>query len=217
MGNTEDDQAEGRPRIELLLARSRKRPKQARSRATVEAILDATAELLVRHGLDALTTNHVADRAGVSVGSVYQYFPNKSSLVAGLVERHANRRGAILTASLGEGTDDPVALVRSVVCGVVASHRHASELHRILILAMVHADHVDGLLAFNQRVTDVVTAYLIAHSHLLRPKRLDVAAFMLVQSVEATVHRAVVDRPELLDDDGLVDELTVMLSRYLFG
>lgn len=64
--------------------RPRKLPKQERSRVTVEAILDATALVLVREGYDRASTKRVAGVAGVSIGSLYQYFPNKESLVAAL-------------------------------------------------------------------------------------------------------------------------------------
>jgi AcrR family transcriptional regulator len=67
----------------------RKKPKQSRSQATVNACLEATARILEQEGLQALTTNRVAEVAGVSVGSLYQYFPNKSSLLLALAEHHA--------------------------------------------------------------------------------------------------------------------------------
>ncbi len=65
----------------------RKRPGQARSRFTVDALLTATMQLLVRGGVGAVNTNDVAERAGVSVGSLYQYFPNKESLLSALAVR----------------------------------------------------------------------------------------------------------------------------------
>ena len=66
----------------------RKRPRQARSKATVDTILDATTRVLVKQGFDGLSTNAVAAAAGVSIGSLYQYFPNKEALVLALIERH---------------------------------------------------------------------------------------------------------------------------------
>src|SRR5262249_7474993 len=79
----------GRP----ILARKkrtdlRKLPVQERSRVTVEALLEATARILVKEGFDAASTNRIAAVAGVSVGSLYQYFPSKESLVAALIDRH---------------------------------------------------------------------------------------------------------------------------------
>jgi AcrR family transcriptional regulator len=68
----------------------RKLPQQARSKATLEAVLEATLQVLLREGAQRLTTTRVAERAGVSVGTLYQYHPNKHALVFALLERHLN-------------------------------------------------------------------------------------------------------------------------------
>jgi AcrR family transcriptional regulator len=72
----------------LVPEEPRKRPTQGRSSNTVEAIFDAAIQVLLDGGLELLTTTRVAERAGVSVGSLYQYFPNKQSLLAAVLERH---------------------------------------------------------------------------------------------------------------------------------
>src|SRR6185503_3042990 len=92
----------------------RKRPRQARSRETVSAILAATSRVLVKHGFDGLTTNAVAEAAGVSIGSLYQYFPNKEALVAGLIERHVETWNRALFTELHEGTRRMVAAVLAI-------------------------------------------------------------------------------------------------------
>ena len=78
----------------------RKAPRQARSQATVKAILDAAARVLVERGYAATTTNLVAERAGVSVGSLYQYFPNKDALIAALHDRHAREMNEVIDRTL---------------------------------------------------------------------------------------------------------------------
>ena len=66
----------------------RKKPQQRRSRVTIDAIFEAAIQVLLAKGLDNITTIQIAERAGVSVGSVYQYFPNKRALLAAVVRRH---------------------------------------------------------------------------------------------------------------------------------
>ena len=78
------------PPRSLVLLEPRKIPVQARSAASVEAILDATIQVLLGVGKERLTTTRVAMRAGVSVGTLYQYFPNKSALLQAALERHLN-------------------------------------------------------------------------------------------------------------------------------
>lgn len=88
----------------------RKRPRQARATATVEAILEAAAHILERKGLAALNTNHIAERAGVSVGSLYQYFPTKQAILTEIIRRKRRRLvdgiAASLRAAEGETLDE---------------------------------------------------------------------------------------------------------------
>ena len=79
------------PKSALLELQPRKTPQQSRSVATVEAIYDATIQVLLKSGPDRLTTVRVAERAGVSVGTLYQYFPNKQALLFAVLERHMLR------------------------------------------------------------------------------------------------------------------------------
>lgn len=113
----------------------RRIPRQARSRASIDALLDATAHLLREAGYEALTTNHIAERAGVSIGTLYQFFPGKEALVAALVERtvrsHFDTIVSDLPATLAQRT--PAAaldlLVRRVAKLLAADRR----LYRVLL------------------------------------------------------------------------------------
>jgi AcrR family transcriptional regulator len=96
----------------------RKRPVQERSRRTVESILDAAARIFGERGYLATTTNDVAAAAGVSIGSLYQYFPNKDALLVALEERHLEDVRAVLAAASRQwrrDRPDPEAWARSFV------------------------------------------------------------------------------------------------------
>src|SRR5215469_14299219 len=80
----------------------KKTPRQDRSRATVEAVLEATADILIRHGSAKLTTNRIAERAGVNIASLYQYFPGKEAIVAELRRRHGTGQRTALRQVLAE-------------------------------------------------------------------------------------------------------------------
>src|SRR5262250_749285 len=86
----------------------RKRPRQARSRATVDSILEATARVLVKRSFDGLTTNLVAEAAGISIGSLYQYFPNKAALVGALIEKHVDDLTSLALSELTRVPQLPV-------------------------------------------------------------------------------------------------------------
>ncbi|MGC9368135.1 MAG: TetR/AcrR family transcriptional regulator [Paracoccaceae bacterium] len=111
----------------------RKTPRQRRSAATFEAILEAAARILEAGGPEALTTNHVAERAGVSIGSLYQYFPSKSAIQAELIRRLRRRMLDDLRA--GVAVSRGLGLAETVDCLVRASMRHHAdrpELARVL-------------------------------------------------------------------------------------
>src|SRR3569833_4414464 len=106
---------------------------QARSRATVDALVEATARILVRDGFEKASTNRIAEGAGVSVGSLYQYFPSKEALVAAVIDRHNEEIMAIVRTALTEVADLPLdKAVRKLVTVAIEAHRINPKLHRVL-------------------------------------------------------------------------------------
>ena len=97
------------PRKAKPAARPRKTPLQGRSRNTVDVIVEAAARILTKEGADALSTNRIAEVAGVSVGSLYQYFPNREAIVAALVERKFDIVGTAFGTLPAIGEDTPLA------------------------------------------------------------------------------------------------------------
>jgi AcrR family transcriptional regulator len=135
----------------------RKQPSQARARVTRQAIVDAAAQLIGRHGLDAFNTNAVAERAGVSIGSLYQYFPNKDAIMAALIEQTQQERAEALGAVLARSHASLVDLVRAVVRAVMRQHREQS-----LLAAAI--DHEEARLP----VSPVVDSFLDGAGKALR-------------------------------------------------
>jgi AcrR family transcriptional regulator len=99
----------------LTPEKPRKTPSQSRSTQTVEAIFDAAIQVLLDGGLERLTTTRVAERAGVSVGSLYQYFPNKQSLVAAVLERHLHHVVGAVEAACVAAKGQPIEAMASAV------------------------------------------------------------------------------------------------------
>src|SRR5215475_16200078 len=90
------------------LTNPRKQASQQRSRATVDALIEATARILVKEGFDKASTNRIAEQAGVSVGSLYQYFPSKEALVGAVIDRHNRNTMQVVRAALTEVASQPV-------------------------------------------------------------------------------------------------------------
>jgi AcrR family transcriptional regulator len=194
----------------------RKRPSQARSQATVDAIVDAAARVLVRDGYGAFTTNRVAERAGVSVGSLYQYFPNKDALLAELKARHIADLERGLDEAMARVGDAPLpALVAAVIEANVAAHLIDPALHRVLSAEVPQLGASDAALAFEQRTLARVRALLARRRAEIAVRDLDLATYLVARTVEATIHEAVVERPDDLASGAIAREVTRLLLRYL--
>lgn len=110
----------------------RKQPQQARSRATIEAVLQAAAHILGERGWEGLTTNAVAELAGVSIGSLYQYFPNKLALVEAVRRRHFDDVLAVLRAA-ADGQLPRSRRIEALVDGMIGVHSRYPAAHRVLL------------------------------------------------------------------------------------
>ncbi len=206
----------------------RKQPKQERSQATVEAILTATAHILTEDGYDRLTTNRVADRAGVSIGSLYQYFPNKEALIFALAEHHANAMVELAQLHLegegldaqgfaggeeGQGEGSIVAGLRRIVKAALAAHAVNPKLHRVLHEQIPHSEVVRRLA--DSKVEDLLRSFLAQRRDQLQPENLDLTVFMVECTIRSLIHGAMVDRPALFTTGELEQEMLTMLSAYL--
>jgi AcrR family transcriptional regulator len=187
----------------------RKKPRQERSAATVDAILQAAAYILTKRGWAALTTNAVAHRAGVNIASLYQYFPNKEAIVAELQRRHVQQvveRWPDVPSGqpLHEG-------LRSIIEAVVSEHRVNPALHRVFAEELPRTSRLGTVRSPAQRRWAERVA-----PHVDVPDA-DLAIFIARVTVHAVIHEAATDRPELLDNPLLVPELVRLLVGYFSG
>ncbi|MBS0523338.1 MAG: TetR family transcriptional regulator [Proteobacteria bacterium] len=196
----------------------RKSASQKRSRAMVETLLDATARVLTREGYDRASTNRIAAVAGVSVGSLYQYFPNKEALVAALVARHNREMLALIRAALEEaGTRDLDAVMRELVKATVDAHLVDSALHRIFAEQVPRMGQLAKIEALQRETFLLMRGYLEKRRSEISVRDLDAATSICVTTVEALTHEFVINEPDTLagDRDRFIDEVTRLLMGYL--
>jgi AcrR family transcriptional regulator len=201
------------------LTKHRKHASQGRSRATVDALIEATARILVKDGFDKTSTNRIAEKAGVSVGSLYQYFPSKEALVAAVVERHTEELMHVVRTVLADVAKLPVdEAVRKLVTAAIHAHRIDPELHRVLAEQMPRTGRAANADVLSVETYALFRAYLDAHADEFRAVDLELATFVCVTSIEALTHSAVLDYAGRLSEeamDALVDEATRLIVRYL--
>ena len=192
----------------------RKRPKQSRSKATVTAILDAAARILTESGYAAASTNRIAERAGVSIGSLYEYFPGKEAIFAELRRREGQTYYADLMGGLRP--DNPRDALRHVIRSRLRWMRRNPTLYAALeaeiprrAIAEVESEIFHDFLA-------VSLAFLNTHCELLRPKvELEFLAEFLIHTVSSTANTYGLRAPDRLDDPQLENALIEMVERYL--
>ena len=200
------------------LTSPRKTASQDRAKATVDALLAATARILVKEGYDRASTNKIAIAAGVSIGSLYQYFPSKEALVAAVIERHSGEMMEEIRASLLRVAGLPLdEAVRELVRVMIDAHRIEPKLHRVLVEQIPRVGSLEKIEQINEAGMALVRAYLEAHKSEIAVEDLDMAAFVATTAVEALTHVAVLQRPDLLERPSCAGEVSRLVIRYLRG
>ncbi len=199
----------------------RRTPVQGRSRETVDAVLDAAAQVFERYGYAAGTTNRIAERAGVSVGSLYQYFPNKDAILVALTERHLER-GTLRLAplALAFAQEDPPPVhegLERLVETMVALHADAPRLHRVLFEESPRPAALQARLeAANDQAVVTIAAWLDARPEVVVADPA-LAAELVVQVVEGVTHRLVIHPQGGREPEEYASETVALLTRYLTG
>src|SRR3990167_755681 len=194
----------------------RKKPCQQRSQQMVDILLEASGRVLERHGLANLTTNRVADEAGVSVGSLYQYFANKQELLEALLERMALDITRLVDARMAQLLEADVrTAVRMLLSDVLAFILSGNGRYRVLVRHWQQLQALHVVDRLERYLSEVCRRYLLRH---IRQFPIDNPMPMLFVMINATlmtlVRHLALDEPPLSDQQ-LIDELTNMLTAYL--
>jgi AcrR family transcriptional regulator len=201
------------------MPKPRKSPRQQRSRETFERVLDVAAKTFEELGYAGTTTNKVAEAAGISIGTLYHYFPDKDALLYALADRHlahASESMMAVFARLREGQPDLGTSLRAGIEVIVRLHIEEPQLHSLLYDS---APRSEALLA-RLRAANVAIAEEVARNF----ERLGISgdqralvASMVVAGIEAQVHSALIDAAEPVETELLLDTLTALWLRALQG
>jgi AcrR family transcriptional regulator len=200
--------------------RPRKRPLQARSQRTVETVLKAAAQVFARRGYAGATTNHIAERAGVSIGSLYEYFPSKDAILVALMEAHLHEGEAVLmraAAEIAGASLSLAAMIRHLARAMVELHARDRNLHRVLFEEAPLPRRLRELLAdMEARIIDQVEALLRVTPEVTVANP-SLAAAVVVKTVEALTHNLVVhgERGRDHEIDAYVEEIVRLIASYL--
>lgn len=189
--------------------RRKRQPQQRRARDTAEVLVQATAHILSRDGAQGITTNHVADAAGVSIGSLYQYFDNKEELVEEVRRRYGESFRQRLLAHIASAGALPIPdAVAACVRVLIELHAEDPGLHNA-----VSAEGPDN--SERRLLHQIAVGWLDARPGEVRRANRGLAAAVALEAAEALIHGAALRTPERLRDAEFAAEVTDLLVRYL--
>ncbi len=194
-----------------------KQPVQARSRHTVQAILEAAVHIFEAHGYAAGTTARIAERAGVSIGSLYQYFPGKDAVIAALAERHLDEVRAFgerMASQPGLAAMPLELLIHHLVDNFVAMHQASPRLHRLMGSGEFLLDSTRKELERLRSHAATGLAALFEQHPGVRHGNHHVMAFIVLESLEHFTHTLVLDPPPRAVRGQVAQELKELLTRY---
>ncbi|MFD4836337.1 TetR/AcrR family transcriptional regulator [Achromobacter sp. NPDC058515] len=194
----------------------RKSPRQLRSQHTVDTILQATARVLATHGYAGTNTNLIAETAGVSVGSLYQYFPNKNALIAALHNRHDNQMLDVIDDVLNS---NPAATLQERVAAIVQAmlHAHMLEpaLHRVLEREFPLFDLPHEHSLADQDIHRRMRHLLELHRAEIAQQDRDLATYVVLRIMESLVHAAALEPPAGFSTQQLEQAVVDAVMGYL--
>jgi AcrR family transcriptional regulator len=180
-----------------------------------ETLLEAATRVFVKEGYAKATTNRIAAAAGVSVGSLYQYFPSKDAIAVELLRRYRDGLVELISARLENAERGNFeTIVHDLLGALVRAENINPALHRVLIEQVLRTSARREMLGFEERLEEVLASALRAAQANVPDH--DLAAFILVRVVLSVVQSVVVDRPRY-KTPALVDELTRLVVGYVRG
>lgn len=198
-------------------APTRRQPKQQRSRQTVEAVIEAVPRVLRRHGVDAITTNRVAEAAGVSIGSLYQYFPDKQAIFVALHDRHVDGVRHVIERTMTDCASASLEVFTGELVERLAHvHSEDAELHEIISVA-VPGSAVGFKSALQATFEQVISP---TKQDRYTPEAAERMLFVLPQMVEALVHGVAQQRQASSRErakDEAIRTVAVYLNSYQGG
>jgi len=207
-----------RPRRPRSRVSPRKQPRQQRSRETVRAILEAAARIFEERGAGAATTDAIALRAGVSVGSLYQYFPSKEALLATLSACHLLAARAALEPALArfDAGDPAGAAIPALAAALMRAHQERPRLQRLLFAdAPIGSEQARALAALHRECCARIARWLAARPEV-RVADPELAARVGFDAVTALAHGAALDA-RLGTLEQREREMALLLRRYFTG
>lgn len=195
----------------------RKSPKQARSKNIVDAVMVASARIFANLGYEKTTTNHIAEKAGISIGSLYQYFPNKDSIFAKIIERTLSEHRSLIIDELKQRKTESLSQVIDAMISLLVDV--FLDKKKFLQILFVHIPRLektrDLLLNRNAVVQDLKAHILEFHNDEIQVENLEETMFVITNAIMGVIYTAILTDETLISPDNLKEQLALMVKRTL--
>jgi AcrR family transcriptional regulator len=195
---------------------ARKAPRQERAQVSLDSIIEACKRILERKGYSHLTTNHIAEVAGVSVGTLYQYFPNKETIVYALIEDTVSKAAVVLRAKLLSIISEPVEVIMPQMIHLILKVHREEEF--VLLHLSDQVPQIEGLgleLSTSNFTFSSNTAYLRQHRAEFSVDELELALFLMDNTIMSNCKSYLTKGFSDITDDQFVEQLSNMVVKYL--
>ncbi len=195
----------------------RKEPNQDRARETVENIVEATAHILEKEGFEKISTNKIAEKAGVSIGSLYQYFPTKESIFSFMMEKYIHSQTQMIDRIMEERktNQDLKETVRIIISAIMESKIKQARFQKMFAVKVLSFAGYESLNRQDDHLISVFQKYLEPFEKEVRKENLDISLYFVIQSVK-TLPIAIMFQDRLkVSDPRVTDELVELVYRYL--
>lgn len=198
-----------------LALKPRKQPRQARASLTVDTIFEAAIQVLLAGGLGRLTTTRVAERAGVSVGTIYQYFPNKQAMLYAFLERHITTIGDTVVDVCNAQHGVPLArMAEALVEGYLRAKKPQHHISQILY-AVAEELRAESLIASQLRRVEDAVMQMLSTATDRRPADLRIVTEILLSAVTGVVRTQFERDPSKIAEEPFQQHLSLMCRAYL--
>lgn len=195
--------------------KAKKEPKQARSKETVEAILQSVVALVDQRDTGSVTTTQIAERAGISIGSLYQYFPGKDAVFSALIEWYLRKEAGLILAGLTAQDGKPLnQAVDEMLTAIIAIRKKNLKLERVLLGYFTRSGNFEFLKRYDEQMTGDLDKVLRAAEARGFLQREENTAFLLLHVIRSTFLATTLERPTLYEQS---EELHLSLKKMVLA
>jgi AcrR family transcriptional regulator len=195
----------------------RKEPNQERAKETVETIVAATAHILEKEGFENISTNKIAEKAGVSIGSLYQYFPTKDAIFNFMMERYVKSQTALIDGIL-ENRDTSMDLrstIGLIISAILETKRKQAKFNKLFVQKLMSFTAYEALNRQDQHLIDLFKRHLEPHRKEIRTENLELQLYFVIQAVKMLPTALLFQDRFSFKEKAVDEELTELVYSYI--